>query len=271
MAIQDPTRRGTSFPGVRKGLAEVGDLTIFGVRAVAEVRGAPRYAAEVLRQFSILVRTATLFIVALNVFMGFAQTTFAYYILKAYAAADFGGAVSGLLTPRITTPFVYGYAFAAVVGASLVAEIGALKVNEELDAYEAEAVSPMRFLVATRVLAGILYAPLAAGVALLACDVGSWLNLTHVAGSMNSATFWRFNWSLQSLPDLGFALITMTISGVLVTVIACWCGYRATGGPAGVGAAVAKSVVINLPLVQAVPALAAFLVYGTQMPLPFGG
>jgi phospholipid/cholesterol/gamma-HCH transport system permease protein len=261
-------------PGAwRRYLTELGDLSSFSLKALATTPGSVRYTAEILRQTSILVRSATFFIAALVFFIGFSQTTFSFFVLQAFGAADFGGAVSGIVTPRFTAPFTAGYAFSAIIGTSLVAEIGAMKINEETDAYEAEGVSPMRFIVGTRVAAIILFAPIAAAVALVADGFGSFVNLTAVVGDLNPSTFWRFHWGLQSIADLLFAMVTIAVVGVVTALVGAYYGYRASGGPAGVGTAAARSLVVNLPLTQAITGLAVFAVYGENLDLrlPVGG
>lgn len=254
-------------------LRELGDMTGFGLSLVKEMPGSARYAAETLRQTSILVRKTTFFLFAMGLFFGFAQTTYGYYVLSSFGAVDYAGAFTGIVTPRFTIPMACVYGAPAVLGASLVAEIGAMRINEEIDAFEAEAINPLRYVVATRVAAVILFAPIATGIVGLADGLGSYLNLTVIVADMNPATFWRYHWGIQGIPELLFALVTVTMILVATTIVGCYYGFRARGGPAGVGAAAARSLIVNLPLTQLIASLAVYAVYGQDLnlKLPIGG
>lgn len=277
MALADTRRSASSRPSTRGPavvwLAELGELCAFSFRVLRAIPASFRYTAEILRQTAILVRNATPLLGALCFFIGFSQTTFAFFVLNAIGAADFGSAFSGETTPKITAPFMSGFAFTAVIGASLVAEIGVMRINEEIDAYEAEGISPVRFVVATRVVATLLFTPIATAVALMATGLGSFLNLTAVTGDVNVSTYWHYYWGLEALPDLVFATVVIAILAMTTALVGCYFGYHAKGGPAGVGRAVSRSLIVNLPLTQAISGLASFLIYGANLNLhlPFGG
>ena len=258
---------------IRDAFADLGEMTTFTFNTFRSVPGSTRYTAEILRQTALLVTKTTFFLAAMGFFFGFAQTTYGYYVLTAFGAVDYAGAFTGIVTPRFTIPMACVYGAPAIIGASLVAEIGAMKINEELDAYEAEGINPLRFIVATRVVAVILFAPIAAGVVGLADGVGSFVNLTMIAGDMNPASFWRYHWSIQGIPDLLFATVVVAMILAAAAIVGCYYGFKASGGPAGVGAAAAKSLVVNLPLTQLIASLAVYAVYGEDLnlKLPIGG
>lgn len=260
-------------PGVvQRNITEFGELAEFGVDTLRQVPGAFRYTAEVLRQTAILVRGSTLVIMTLTFLMGFVQTNFGYYFLQAAGAADYIGLVSAVGTPRGTAAFVFGYMFAAKVGCGLSSEIGAMRINEELNAFDAQGVSATRYVIATRVGAALIYLPIISGLALLACTAGSYINAVELLHAVPSETFYRFHWGNQALTDQLYALITMSAMGVTVVLVAAFYGTRASGGPASVGTAVARGLMLNLVLVNVIvgAATSAFYPQG-DLGLPIGG
>lgn len=256
---------------LRRNLREFGDLTAFSADAVRLLPTTGRYGSEILRQTALLVRGSTLFIAAMTAAIGFSATSYGYYFLKAAGAADYIGLVPGVTTPRVTIALLFGYAFAAKVGCGLVGEIGAMKVNDELDAYESEGISVRRFVVGTRLAAALLYTPIATAVGAVAVTAGSYLNSVIIIKAVPPETFFRYNWGNQSLADQFFALACCLLLALTITLVSCFYGTRSTGGPAGVGTAVARSLLINLVLIHVILGIAVFAIYGTGLNLPVGG
>lgn len=265
MAVRVPSRP------VSTHLREFGELTAFSAGALVALPSTARYASEVLRQTSILIRGSTLFIAAMTLAIGFSTTNYGYYFLKAAGAADYVGLVPGVTTPRVLAVLLFGYAFAAKVGCGLTSEIGAMKTNEELDGYESEGVSVQRFVVGTRVAAALIYAPIAMSVAMVAATLGAYVNAVLVIEAVPAETFFRYNWGNQALGDQFFALVCAFILSAVMVLVACFYGTRSTGGPAGVGRAVSRSLVVNLVLIHVILGLAVFAVYGKNLGLPIGG
>jgi phospholipid/cholesterol/gamma-HCH transport system permease protein len=256
---------------LRDGLREYGGLASFSFSTLKELPGSARYASEVLRQAAILVRGSTLVLFVLPFFLGVTQTNYGYYTLRSAGAGDYAGLVSGVATPRLSALFALGYIFAAKVCCGLVSEIGAMKINEEIEAYDAEATSPRQYVVGTRVLGALLYTPIAAGVGIFGATVGSYVNTVYILNAVSAETFNRYHWSNQAPFDYAFGFTVALIMMVGMVLVACYYGFRTTGGPAGVGASSARSLLVNLVWVHVITGLAAFAVYGTNLGLPIGG
>jgi phospholipid/cholesterol/gamma-HCH transport system permease protein len=263
----------TSQPGpIRRNIIEYGELAAFTVETLRALPGALRYTSEVLRQTAILVRGSTFVIMVLTFLMGFVQTNFGYYFLQAAGASDYIGLVSGAATPRGTAAFVFGYIFAAKVGCGLCSELGAMRINEELDAYDAQGVGATRYVIATRVIAALVYIPIVVGLALLACTFGSYINAVDLLHAVPAETFYRFHWGNQNVSDQLFALITMSLMAMAVIFVSTFYGSRVSGGPAAVGRAVARSLMMNLVLVNIISGACAWVFYpGADFKLPIGG
>ncbi|WP_354699676.1 hypothetical protein DSM112329_05397 [Paraconexibacter sp. AEG42_29] len=263
-----PARR----PGaVKSFLIEIGDIGYFAADTVKALPTVPRFFAEVLRQSSILVRGSLLIIAALVMFIGVTQVNFAYFFLKSAGASDYTGLFSGLTTPRAAVPIMFGYIFAAKVGGGLAAEIGAMRISEEIDALEAEAINPMSYLVGTRLVGAILFAPIAAVVALLAGTAGSYLQAIPVLQGLTPGSFLHYHWGVQNLADQLLCIMNLTIQAIVIVLVSCYYGYKASGGPTAVGAAVARSLLVNIVLIHVITAMYILVFYGQDPHLPIGG
>lgn len=259
-------------PGRLKSVAiEVGDIGYFVGSSIKALPGTSRFLAETLRQTATLIRGSTLIIFALVTYIGITQVNFAYFFLKSAGAEDYTGLFTGLTTARAAVPIMFGYIFAAKVGGGIAAEIGAMRISQEIDALEAEAINPMSYLVGTRIVGGLIFAPIAAVVALLAGTFGSWLEIGPVLHGIPMGSFWQYHWGAQSLSDQYLSILNLTVQAITIVIVASYYGYRAKGGPSGVGRAVARSLLVNIVLVQVITALYILVFYGQNAHLPIGG
>jgi phospholipid/cholesterol/gamma-HCH transport system permease protein len=271
MAVTTGSDRDFSRP-MNDRLDEFGDLAEYSVSTLRQLPGSFRYTAEILRQLAILVRGSTVIIAVMVLFVGFSATNYGYYFLKSAGAADYVGLVPGVVGARLVAALLFGYAFAAKVGCGLVAEIGSMRINEELDALESEGIPTQRYVVGTRVIAALLFTPIITPIALAAATVGAWIDAVVVVHAVPSATFFQFDWSNQSFGDQIFAFVLIIIIATTIVLVSCFYGMRTKGGPAGVGTAVARSLVINLVMIHVIIGLGDALIYGGgNLGLPIGG
>jgi phospholipid/cholesterol/gamma-HCH transport system permease protein len=270
MATESPSHRKP--PGrVRVMFQEVGEFAAMSGRVLRASKSLPLYSSEVLRQASLLVRGSTLPVAALSVFMGFAACDFGYYFLRSAGAADYVGLFTGFITPRATAFLIFGYMFSAKVGCGIVAELGAMKINEEIDAYEVEGIDPMAYVVATRVAGALLFVPIAAVASLVALFWGAFLDAIVVLNGVSTSAFLRNHWGIQVPSDQLFTVATMATIAVAVVLVSCFYGLRTSGGPAEVGQSVSRSLMVNLVLVHIIGALFIVGYYGLDPRLPVGG
>jgi phospholipid/cholesterol/gamma-HCH transport system permease protein len=167
---------------------------------------------------------------------------------------------------------MFGYVFSAKVGCGIVAEIGSMRISEELDAFETVGLDPMRFVVATRLVAAWLVVPLLFVISIAAADLGSFLGVTVLVGEVSRGTWEGAHWSLQNPADFLRAFIQTFLTATIVVVVACFYGWNASGGPDGVGAATARSMVVNLVAVHMMFGISSLAFYGVSDPkYPIGG
>jgi len=225
---------------VRGMVASLGALVRF-VAGVLRHGGLPP-AGELVHQCMTLVRRCILPVTLVVVPMG------ALISLQGAALIQQFG-VERLLAPLVAITVVRELApgFAALMvamqaGTALAAEIAVMRVREELDAYEVMAVDPLRHVVAPRLFAGVLIAPLLAVMAMGLAIMGSWLVAVGIRG-FSSRAFLEGCLAAISTWDLAACLIKSAVFGAVLSSVACFEGYTAHRSAEGVGRASNRSVV----------------------------
>lgn len=264
--------RAATPSAARRLLGEVGDLASFAGQSLASLGGTFRYTSEILRQTAILVRGTTLFLAVMQVFFGFTIVNYAFFFFRTIGASDYVGVTTGLAGVRLGCIAMFAYVFASKVCCAVVAEIGAAKISEEIDAYETEGVDPYKYIIGTRVAAALLYIPIAAMVSLAALSFGGYLNSVVVLNGLTAEQFYSVHWAVMSLSDVFYMCITIGTTGVALILVACFYGFRTSGGPEAVGQAVARSLIVNITLAHLIPAFWTMTFYSPQNPaLNIGG
>lgn len=256
---------------VRVMLLEAGELVSFAGRALLGLAGAPRYFAEVLRQASILILGTTVVIVGMVTVIGGECGLFSVYLLRSLGAESFLGATPPLCGLREMWPYMFGYLFAAKVGCGLVAEIGSMRISEEIDGLESVGIDPMRYVVATRLLAVWLTVPAIYAVAIVFGAVGSALAVLVQFGAVSQGQFESLLLATWTTTDTLYSFLkTMTIA-TAITLVGMFYGYRASGGPVGVGDATARSMIVNLVLIHVIGGAFSTIFWAGDYGVSFGG
>jgi len=250
--------------------AEAGELAVFAFRALRALPGTFRYFSEIVRLNARITRRTSALLFAMCFFLGLSAANFGFFFLRSIGASDFVGVVSGLLTPRQIAPQMFGYVIAGSVCCAIVAELGAAKIQEEIAAYESEGVDPLQILVGARILAVLLYVPVATVLSLAGCLAGGYFLVVIVLAGNSSQVFLSSFWSIQSLANELYCMITVAGVALTCVIVACFYGMRTSGGPEGVGRSVARSLAMNLILLHLVFTLFALVFYGGGLHVPIG-
>jgi phospholipid/cholesterol/gamma-HCH transport system permease protein len=231
-----------------------------------------RFFGEALRQSGILIVGSTVVIWSFSFLMGLGVCGIggAYFTLSTGAPA-YSGVFSAWCDLREAVPYAFGYIMAAKVGTGIVAEIGAMRISEEIDALEVMGVDSMVFLCATRLLAAWIVLPFMYISAIGVAYLGSYLAVVKQLGFVSSGGFLLIFWQFQNAPDLLFSVIKGMSMATVIVLVACYYGYNASGGPAGVGTATAKSMVLNLVFVTLIGMLGTQVFWGANPRAPIGG
>ena len=209
-----------------------------------------RYKKEILRLLAeVTLGSGALAVIGgtVGVITGLAFFTGTEVGLQGYAAlnqigtAAFSGFVSAYFNTREISPLVAGIALAATVGCGFTAQLGAMRISEEVDALEVMAIPSLPFLVTTRIIAGLVAVTPLYVVGLLSSYFATRLTVTQFFGQSTGTYDHYFN---QFLPpgDVLWSFGKVLIFSVVVILIHCYHGYNASGGPAGVGVAVGRAV-----------------------------
>jgi phospholipid/cholesterol/gamma-HCH transport system permease protein len=267
------TRRNGTYevPAILSPVREAGDIAGFAGRAVVYSPTALKYFAETLRQLSLLITGTTVVLLAMMAVIGGECSLFFVYVARPLGATDFTGFFSVPCGIREVFPYMFGYVFAAKVGCGLVAEIGSMRISEEIDALESVGIDPMRYVVATRLLAVLVFVPLVYVMAILVGLFGGWLVSVAQIAELTGSRYYNGYWDSQGVVDNLVSLIKVTTMGVGIALVGMYYGYKARGGPVGVGDAVARSMFLNMILVHVIGAFWSQVFYSRGAGFPFGG
>ena len=175
----------------------------------------------------------------------------------------FTGFVAALVNVRVVAPLVSGHALAATVGAGATAELGAMRISEEIDALEVMSIRSIAFLAPTRVVASlVVIAPLfALGITMAFLSQQA---TTVFLYGQSAGTYDHYFHTFLRLNDVGWSFLEVIVIAVIVMTTHCYYGYTASGGPVGVGEAVGRSMRLSLVTVVVVVVLTAMAVYGNN-------
>jgi phospholipid/cholesterol/gamma-HCH transport system permease protein len=258
---------------LRKGAApfeEMATQARFYGTAIKALPRALRYRGVILDLISditigvgALVLGAGMFFVifSMSFFTGTQVGLEGYQGLQQIGAEAFVGLVSSWANTREITPLIAGVALAAQVGAGYTAQLGAARISEEIDALEVMAIPSLVYMVATRIWAALItMIPL-----YLAALFSSYLATQAIVTkffTLSSGTYTHyFHLFLPSI-DIFYSLIKAVVFAVVVTLIHCYYGYNATGGPAGVGVATGKAIRLSIVVIVILNLFMSLLMWG---------
>lgn len=222
----------------------VGDLALFSFRVLLDVFRAPREGGEIARQiFEVGWRSLPL-IAAAGFAVGAVLSMHTRSSLERFGAEALIPAGLALALFKETGPLVTGLLFSGRVGAGIGAELGAMRVTEQIDALESLAVDSFKYLVVTRVVACVLVLPILTTIMNFSGVVGGYLAETAVSG-MSFSLYWERAWSLVDFTDFVPATLKTCVFGFIIGSVSSYLGYNTTGGTAGVGQASTRSVVLT--------------------------
>jgi phospholipid/cholesterol/gamma-HCH transport system permease protein len=257
----------------RDWIASFGEIVRFCATVVAEVFSLKvmRFFGEALRQAGLLILSSTLVIWGLIFITGLQCGIEGAYFNRAVGVPAYAGVFAAWCDLRELVPYAFGYMMAAKVGTGIVAELGAMRISDEIDALEVMGISSMTFLCATRLLAAWLVLPFMYLAGIGAGFFASYLAVVQQIGEVSSGGYSLIFWMFQNPPDLLYSLIKAMAMATVIVLVGCYYGYTASGGPVGVGTATAKSMVLNIVMVHLIGMLGTQIFWGANPNAPIGG
>jgi phospholipid/cholesterol/gamma-HCH transport system permease protein len=257
----------------RDWFASLGEISRFGGKTIGRVYTGRvfEFFGESLRQAGILVLGSTLVIWGLVFVAGLTCGIEGAYLTRAQGAPAYAGVFSAWCDLREIAPYAFGYMLAAKVGTGIVAELGSMRISDEIDALEVMGIQPITYLAATRLLAAWIVLPFMYLGGIGVMYFASYIAVVEQIGETSSGGYFLIFWMFQNPPDLLFSLIKAMTMATAIVIVGCYYGYHASGGPVGVGTATAKSMLVNVILIHVIGMMGTLIFWGQNPRAPIGG
>jgi phospholipid/cholesterol/gamma-HCH transport system permease protein len=230
-----------------------------------------QFSGEALRQAGILITGSALIVLGLVFILGLECGIEGAYGARAVGAISASGAFTALCDLREVIPYSFGYMMAAKVGTGFVAELGSMRISEEIDALEVMGLDAVVYLGATRLLGVWLVLPFVYAIAVTVGIAASYFSVVIEIGQVSPGGYLQIFWMFQSPIDFLYSGIKGMAMATFVVLVGVYYGYHATGGPVGVGRATAKSMVANIVGIHAIGMLGTQIFWGANPRAPIGG
>jgi phospholipid/cholesterol/gamma-HCH transport system permease protein len=254
-------------------LNSIGDHTLFYGKAIAGIPFATvHYRREVIRLVAeISMGAGTLAMIGGTVVIVGFLTLAAGGTLAVQGYSSLGnigiealtGFLAAFINVRLSAPVVAGIGLAATFGAGVTAQLGAMRISEEIDALEAMAIRPISYLVSTRIVAGMLAITPLYSIAVILSFLASQFTTVVLFGQSGGLYNHYFDTFLNPI-DLLWSFLQAVLMALAVLLLHTYYGYFASGGPEGVGVATGNAVRTSLIVVVSVTLLISLSIYGSN-------
>jgi phospholipid/cholesterol/gamma-HCH transport system permease protein len=262
------------------GLDDLGGQLQFYARALAWTpRALRRYSREVVRLLAeVSLGTGALSVIGgtvgviafLAFFTGTEVGLQGYQALDQLGTGAFTGFISAYFNTREIAPLVAGLALAATVGCGFTAQLGAMRISEEVDALEVMGIPSLPFLVTTRMIAGFVAVMPLYVVGLLSSYMATRFIATGYYGQ-SAGTYDHYFHLFLPPGDVLWSFVKVLVFAVVIIGIHCYYGYTASGGPAGVGVAVGKAVRTSIVAINVVDFFLSLAIWGATTTVRIAG
>lgn len=252
----------------RQRARTLGEIVQFAGTGIAQIPQSLVYVREVWWYAAFLAVGSTPIALILTYFTGSECSVEAYYSLSQIGATALAGVFNAICDTREITPLFFGFAIGAKVGCGLVAELGTMRVNEEIDALQVMGMHTRIYLVSTRMLACFLVLPFMYILALAVSYLGSYIVQRYQIAQISPGVYTDYFFRFLNVKDLVYSMIKAFTFAFLIVCVAVYYGYNVTGGAVGIGRAVARTMATALVLTVVVNALLTQLFWGNNPNLP---
>jgi phospholipid/cholesterol/gamma-HCH transport system permease protein len=254
-------------------------LTVFGdaARFCGQIVGRVisgrvlRFLGEALRQAGVLIVGSAIIVLALVFILGLQCGIEGAYAARTVGAPSSTGAITAICDLREVIPYAFGYMMAAKVGTGFVAEIGTMRIAEEIDALEVMGIDSLLYLGATRLLATWMVLPFLYMAAVALGFLASYMADVIQLGQVSKGGYLQLFWQFQSPIDFLYSGIKCMAMSTFIVLVCIYYGYHVTGGPVGVGRATARSMLVNILGIHLIGMVGTQLFWGGNARAPIGG
>jgi phospholipid/cholesterol/gamma-HCH transport system permease protein len=251
----------------------LGSQTAFYVRAMGSVwQAVARYRTETLRQIAnmslgvgalAIIGGTVVIVITLTMSTGSFVGIQLYRSLSDVGVQALSGFASAYINTRLSSPLIADIGLAATIGAGATAQLGAMRINEEIDALEVMGIPAVTYLVSTRLVAGVVVVIPLWCMASLAGYLATRMLIIFAFNQAPGVYDHYFNTYLQPT-DLIWSLLSVIVTAIAIMLVHTYYGFNASGGPAGVGEAVGRAVRASLTVAVMVTLAAAMAAYGVS-------
>jgi phospholipid/cholesterol/gamma-HCH transport system permease protein len=273
-------RLGAPFRIVSNSLDDLGGQLSFYFRALALMpKSVVKYKRETVRLLAeVSLGSGALTVIGGTVgvigficfFTGTEVGLQGYAALNQLGSAPFTGFISAYFNTREIAPLVAGLSLAATVGCGFTAQLGAMRVSEEIDALEVIGIPSVPYLVSTRILAALVAVVPLYFFGLISSYFATRFITVQNFGQSSGTYDHYFNAFLPPI-DIFYSLIKVIIFAVVIVLIHCYYGYYASGGPAGVGVAVGRAIRTSLVAINVVDFFLSLAIWGASATVRIAG
>lgn len=259
------------FRTVVAGWNHIGEQTAFYIRAIVSIKDALIYyrteTIRVIAQMSMgvgalaLIGGTVAIISFLLINVGFLIAIVGYSQTANLGVEALVGFFSAYVNPRLAAPLITAIGLAATIGAGATAQLGAMRISEEIDALDVMSVRTMAYLVATRLVGGVVLAIPLCCISLLVGFLSTQFLVQFTYGQSSGVYDHYFHTFLQPT-DVLWAMVSVVVQGIVVMLVHTYYGFNASGGPAGVGEATGRAVRASLVVLTVVTAAVGLALYG---------
>jgi phospholipid/cholesterol/gamma-HCH transport system permease protein len=272
--------RAVSSKAIQATFGQLGQFVVFAAQTLwllpITVRRYRRQTLQAMNNLtwgrgSIIVDGGVISVlVILGIAIGGTIAVEAYATLNLIGFGALSGIVGGLANVREMAPLVAGIAFASQAGCRMTAEIGAMRISEEIDATEAIGLQPIPFVVGTRLVGAMLCVVPGFLLTLITSFFVS-STVIHVFHDQPGGTYNHYFVQFLPFEDIAYSLLKATVFCAAVTLIHCYYGYFTTGGPVGVGRASGRAVRASLVTIMVLDVALTVVLWGIQPVFVFKG
>ncbi|GGF37508.1 ABC transporter permease [Marmoricola endophyticus] len=278
MAARDVIGSGLRWP--YDTLVGLGEELRFHARSLAWIPGAivryPKAVVALLAEVSFGSGALAVIGGTIGVMVGLSLFTGSVVGLQGYAALDqigtstLNGFISAYFNTREIAPLVAALALSATVGSGFTAQLGAMRISEEIDALEVMAVPSVPYLVSTRIIAGFIAVIPLYVIGLLTSYLGARVVTVNFYGQ-SAGTYDHYFGLFLPPQDILLSFVKVIVFAVLIILIHCFYGFRAEGGPGGVGRAVGLAVRRSIVTVAVLDLILSFALWGATTTVRIAG
>lgn len=249
-------------------LVGLGEWAQFVWKALRGIRQLGPYGREILRQAALITTGSALVIVFVTALIGGTCGIESTVIARQVGAGTAAPIFAAVCTVRDIVPVLFGAILAGKVGCGMVAELGAMRVNEEVDALDVMGISSMVYLVSARIVAAAIVIPPIYLASVASAQAAAWVASFIRFGDISQGTWEQAFYGALRPEDFLLSTVKGVVIFLVVLSTALYYGYRVRGGPVEVGEASAKSMRVNLILIAVANLVLSMVLYGFSTPIP---